>query len=105
MQSSHTFTVDSAVFDERNLVSAAGLVPVLELAEQTGLSELIAEHVQLPSTRVPSRTLEQIPCMGYSVHYTRCVQPSGASQRHRHIAVFQPRRAGKDPENKSYAWL
>ena len=45
MQSSHTFTVDSAVFDERNLVSAAGLVPVLELAEQTGLSELIAEHV------------------------------------------------------------
>ena len=54
MQSSHTFTVDSAVFDERNLVSAAGLVPVLELAEQTGLSELIAEHVQLPSTRVRS---------------------------------------------------
>ena len=54
MQSSHTFTVDSAVFDERNLVSAAGLVPVLELAEQTGLSELIGEHVQLPSTRVRS---------------------------------------------------
>ena len=52
MRSSHTFTVDSAVFDERNLVSAAGLVPVLELAEQTGLSELIGEHVQLPSTRV-----------------------------------------------------
>jgi Transposase DDE domain group 1 len=54
MQSSHMFTVDSAVFDERNLLSAAGLVPVLELAEQTGLSELLAEHVQLPSTRVRS---------------------------------------------------
>ena len=54
MQSSHRFTVDSAVFDERNLVSAAGLVPVLELAEQTGLSELIDEHVDLPSTRVKS---------------------------------------------------
>ena len=54
MQSSHTFTVDSAVFDERNLVSAAGLVPVLELAEQTGLSRLIVEHVDLPSTRVKS---------------------------------------------------
>ena len=38
MQSSHKFTVGSAVFDERNLVSAAGLVPVMELAEQTGLS-------------------------------------------------------------------
>ena len=54
MQSSYTFTVGSAVFDERNLVSAAGLVPVLELAEQTGLSELIGEHVDLPSTRVKS---------------------------------------------------
>jgi hypothetical protein len=54
MQSSYTFTVGSAVFDERNLVSAAGLVPVLELAEQTGLSELLGEHVELPSTRVKS---------------------------------------------------
>ena len=42
------------MFDERNLVSAAGLVPVLELAEQTGLSRLIGEHVDLPSTRVAS---------------------------------------------------
>ena len=54
MQSSHTFTVGSAVFDEQNLVSAAGLVPVLELAEQTGLSRLIGEHVELPVTRVRS---------------------------------------------------
>ena len=54
MQSSHTFTVGSAVFDERNLVSAAGLVPVMELAEQTGLSRLIGEYVDLPSTRVAS---------------------------------------------------
>ena len=54
MQSSHTFSIESAVFDERNLVSAGGLVPVLELAEQTGLSRLIGEHVELPSTRVRS---------------------------------------------------
>ena len=54
MQSSHTFTGGSAVFDEQNLVSAAGLVPVLELAEQTGLSRLIGEHVELPSSRVAS---------------------------------------------------
>src|ERR1700682_2387955 len=54
VQSSHRFTVGSAVFDEQNLVSAAGLVPVLELAEQTGLSELIGKHVDLPSTRVAS---------------------------------------------------
>jgi hypothetical protein len=54
VRSSYTFTLGSAVFDERNLVSAAGLVPVLELAEQTGLSRLIDEHVDLPSTRVKS---------------------------------------------------
>src|ERR1700682_6116617 len=54
MQSSYTFTVGSAVFDEQNLVSAAGLVPVLELAERAGLSRLIGEHVDLPSTRVAS---------------------------------------------------
>ena len=54
MQSSHRFSTESAVFDERNLVSAGGLVPVLELAEQSGLSRLIGEHVELPSTRVAS---------------------------------------------------
>ena len=48
------FTIGSAVFDEQNLVSSAGLVPMLELAEQTGLSRLIGEHVDLPSTRVKS---------------------------------------------------
>ncbi|MGH3522170.1 MAG: IS1380 family transposase [Mycobacterium sp.] len=54
MQSSYTFSAASAVFDEQNLVSAAGLVPVLELAEQAGLSRLVRQHVSLPSTRVKS---------------------------------------------------
>ena len=60
MRSSYTFTAGSAVFDERNLVSAAGLVPVLELAEQAGLSQLIAEHVDLPSTRVASGAVNPV---------------------------------------------
>ena len=60
MYSSYTFTAGSAVFDERNLVSAAGLVPVLELAEQTGLSQLIGEHVDLPSTRVASGAVNPV---------------------------------------------
>jgi hypothetical protein len=60
VQSSHRFTVGSAVFDERNLVSAAGLVPVLELAEQAGLSTLIGEHVDLPSTRVKSGAVNPV---------------------------------------------
>jgi hypothetical protein len=60
VHSSYTFTGDSAVFDERNLVSAAGLVPVLELAEQAGLSRLIGEHVDLPSTRVASGAVNPV---------------------------------------------
>ena len=45
MQVSHTFTPQSAVFDEDNLVSCAGLVPVMALAEQAGLSELLANKI------------------------------------------------------------
>jgi len=37
----------SAVFDDPNLVSCAGLVPVLRLAERAGLHRLIDEHVHL----------------------------------------------------------
>ena len=48
------------MFDEPNLVSAAGLVPILELAEQTGLSWLIGEHVDLPSTRVKSGAVNPV---------------------------------------------
>jgi hypothetical protein len=36
VQASHAWRGDSAVFDEDNLVSHAGLVPLLELAEQAG---------------------------------------------------------------------
>jgi hypothetical protein len=45
------------VFDDENLVSCAGLVPVMALAEQAGLSELIDQRVtldRLDSTRVAS---------------------------------------------------
>jgi hypothetical protein len=45
---------DSAVFDEDNLVSQAGLVPLLELAERAGLSRLLDEHVRFTSERVKS---------------------------------------------------
>ena len=51
-QLGNTFSAGSAVFDERNLVSTAGLVPMLELIEKTQLSELIDAHVDLPSARV-----------------------------------------------------
>jgi hypothetical protein len=42
------------MFDEDNLVSHAGLVPLLALAEQAGLSRLLDEHVRFTCERVRS---------------------------------------------------
>lgn len=48
MQLSHT---PRALFDEANLVSAAGLVPVVGLAQQAGLPRLAAEHLSVPTDK------------------------------------------------------
>ena len=47
----HTPTVASAVFDEPNLVSAAGLVPVMALARRAGLGELAQARLSVPSDK------------------------------------------------------
>ena len=56
MNLSHAWSKSTPLFDDENLVSCAGLVPVMALAEQTGLSQLVAERVTLASqpARVPS---------------------------------------------------
>ena len=51
MQLSHTLPVVSATFDDPNLVSAAGLVPVMALAEEAGLRALGDEHLSLPTDK------------------------------------------------------
>jgi hypothetical protein len=43
----HTTAKTTATFDDPNLVSHAGLVPAVRLAENVGLEELVAEHVQV----------------------------------------------------------
>src|SRR5215213_5405163 len=47
MQSSHAAAAVDVAFDEANLIADAGLVPVVALAEQVGLPELVAEHVAI----------------------------------------------------------
>ena len=42
--------VKSACFDDPNLVSTAGLVPVMALAQRAGLAGLVAEHVSVPGS-------------------------------------------------------
>ena len=49
------------MFDEKNLVSLAGLVPVMGLAEQTGLGELLAEKVSIGLPRIKSGSANPAP--------------------------------------------
>jgi hypothetical protein len=51
VQVSHRFAAGSAVFDDDNLVSCAGLVSVMVLAEQAGLSELLAAKVRIAESK------------------------------------------------------
>jgi len=48
MQLSHVDPVRSARFDDLNLVSFAGLVPVVALAARAGLAELADRHLSVP---------------------------------------------------------
>src|SRR4051794_18232853 len=48
---SHTTAATSAVFDDPNLVSSAGLVPALALAERAGLRELADTHLSVPTDK------------------------------------------------------
>ena len=61
MQVSHSFAADSAVFDDGNLVSCAGLVPVMTLAEQTGLIELLDSRIHIAEPRIASGSANPAP--------------------------------------------
>jgi hypothetical protein len=52
---------ESAVFDEDNLVSCAGLVPVMTLAAQTRLLGLLDEKVQIIAPRIKSGAANPAP--------------------------------------------
>lgn len=51
MQLSHIRPVASACFDDANLVSCAGLVPVAALAQKCGLTTLADEHLSVPTDK------------------------------------------------------
>src|SRR4051794_23476750 len=51
VQLSHTSGATSAVFDDPNLVSSAGLVPVVALAEAAGLGALAQERLSVPTDK------------------------------------------------------
>src|SRR6478672_7004581 len=61
VQVSHRFIASSAVFDDDHLVSCAGLVPVMTLAAQTGLPQLLADKIRIPVPRIRSGSANPSP--------------------------------------------
>lgn len=61
MRSSHTFHPDSAKFDDDHLVSCAGLLPIMALADQTGLTELLAAKVSIAAPKITSGAANLAP--------------------------------------------
>ena len=51
MQLSHSSKATSVRFDDPNLVSAAGLVPTMRLAQTAGLQDLADEHLSVPTDK------------------------------------------------------
>jgi hypothetical protein len=51
MQLCHTPAATSAVFDDPNLVSSAGLVPIIALARSAGLQDLAQAHLSVPTDK------------------------------------------------------
>jgi len=51
MQLSHRRPVAAALFNDPNLVSCAGLVPVSALAQRCGLAKLADRHLSVPTDK------------------------------------------------------
>lgn len=64
MKLSHTLRSTSAVFDDPNLVSAGGLVPVLALAESAGLRGLADQHLSVPTDKGANAGLKVASLVG-----------------------------------------
>jgi hypothetical protein len=58
----HSLAKTRASFDDPNLVSHAGLVPVMALAQHAGLGDLVAEHVR-PGGECGVNAHVKIPCV------------------------------------------
>lgn len=64
MRLSHTLARTSVAFDDPNLVSAGGLVPVLALAESAGLPDLAGEHLTVPGDKGANAGLKVASLVG-----------------------------------------
>ena len=58
----HSLARTHATFDDPNLVSRAGLVPVMALAQRAGLTELVAKQVR-PGGPCGVNAHAKVPCL------------------------------------------
>src|SRR3974390_2998703 len=58
----HSLAKTRASFDDPNLVSHAGLMPVMGLAQRAGLGSLVAEHVR-PGGACGVNAAVKVPCL------------------------------------------
>ncbi|THV09233.1 IS1380 family transposase [Nocardioides caeni] len=64
MKLSHTVRATSAAFDDPNLVSTGGLVPVLALADRGGLRDLADTHLTVPTHKGANAGLKVASLVG-----------------------------------------
>jgi hypothetical protein len=62
MKVSHTVAALSVSFDEENLVSPTGLVPVMRLAENAGLHALADEWLSIPTDYPEDSVIPSCAC-------------------------------------------
>lgn len=64
VQLSHTPAAIGAAFEDPNLIASAGLVPLIALAEATGLADLVSAHVSVPTDKGERRPQDDEPGRG-----------------------------------------
>ena len=86
-----------ASFDDPHLVSRAGLVPVMALAQRAGLGGLVAAHVRL-GRRCGVNAHVKVPCLVAGMIGGRAVSMTWV--RHEAHCLYRP-RSGRGSEEVS----
>ena len=73
---SHSVRATQVVFDDPNLVSSAGLVPVVRLAESAGLPALADRHLSVPSDKGANAGLKVASLVAGDLFQLKCRIPA-----------------------------
>ena len=97
----HAVSRTSAVFDEANLVSRAGLVPAVRLAENVGVEALVGEHVKVRARVGVNAGLKVGTLVAGMVAGADCIDDMEGGGP----AVWRARRPREGPVLKTYRKL